>query len=298
MIIIEIKQLEYFVEIVDCGTFSHAAEKNFVTQPALSKIIKKLEAELGINLLYSQGKKTVPTEAGQILLIQAKKILHECRNTVDMIEDLKGNPTGTLHISTPGFWNRMPKIYEMIKSFIQAYPNVTLDIKQSDSTTYREKLTTGVTDIAFICGLRPDDPSLECMPLISDSYYFVMPKDLPLVQKELIEWADVATQPLALLTRTYQLYQTAMNEFHKLGITPNIRMTADSLPFILDITAENHWCTIIGETFTDKDKVQYPDMICVPLNAPNEFCMLRRRESYASQAERCFVNFVKENWQN
>ncbi len=75
----EIKQLEYFIEIVDCGTFSAAAEKIYVTQPALSRIVKKLEDELGTNLLYPQGKKTVPTDAGRILYLQAKKILHECK---------------------------------------------------------------------------------------------------------------------------------------------------------------------------------------------------------------------------
>ncbi len=184
----------------------------------------------------------------------------------------------------------------MIKSFVRVYPDVSLDVRQADSTTYKEKLTTGATDIAFVCGLRPNDPSIECMPLIQDCYYFALPKDLPLAKKELIEWVDIVDLPLALLTSTYQVYKTTISEFQKLGAAPNIRMTSDQLLLILDVIAENRWCSVLGEALTDEERLKYSDMVSVPMNSPNEFCMLRRRESYASQAERCFAEFLRANW--
>lgn len=292
----EIKQLEYFVQIVDCGTFSAAAQKSYITQSALSKIIKKLELELGTDLLYSQGKNTVPTDTGKILYLQAKKILHECSVTKNKIEELKGNPSGPLRITVSGPWNRMTRVYRMITDFIQTYPDIVLTVSRMDSNIYKEQLSTGATDIAIVCGVHPDDNQFDCFSLIKSHYYLILPKDHPLSEKELIEWEDILDLPLVLFTPTFQLYHTVAENFHRLGASPQIRMTSDQPDLLLHVAAKNHWFTIWGDPLLENDRRQY-DVTSIPMNIPNDFTLLRRKESYSSQAERVFMEFVKTNWE-
>jgi DNA-binding transcriptional LysR family regulator len=292
----EIKQLEYFVQIVDCGTFSAAAQKNFITQSALSKIIKKLEVELGTDLLYSKGKNTVPTDTGKILYRQAKKILHECESTQKQIEELKGNPTGPLRITVSGPWNRMTNVYHMITDFIQKYPEIVLTISRMDSNNYKENLAIGSTDIAIVCGSRPDATQFECLTLLQSQYYLILPKDMPLAEKSLIEWEDILDLPFVLFTPTFQLHQIVLENFHKFGREPQIHMTADQPDLLLHVAAKNHWCTIWGDPLTVSDKMQY-DMVSIPMNVSHEITLLRRKEAYSSQAERVFLEFVRENWE-
>lgn len=292
----EIKQLEYFVQIVDCGTFSAAAQKSFITQSALSKIIKKLEFELGTDLLYSQGKNTVPTDTGRILYHQAKKILHECNVTRNRIEELKGNPSGPLRITVSGPWNRMANVYTMITDFIEKYPDIVLNISKMDSNVYREQLSIGATDIAIVCGTPPDENIFDTFSLIQSCYYLILPKDHPLTEKNLIEWRDILDLPLVLFTPTFQLYHTVFENFHKLGAEPQLRMTSDQPDLLLHVAAKNHWCTIWGDPLLEEDRAHY-DMVSIPMNIRNDFSLLRRKEAYSSQAERTFMEFVKKNWE-
>ncbi|SDB28961.1 LysR family transcriptional regulator [Eubacterium oxidoreducens] len=291
----EIKQLEYFVQIVDCGTFSAAAQKNFITQSALSKIIKKLENELGTDLLYSQGKNTIPTDTGKILYLQAKKILHECSVAVNQIEAAKGNPTGSLRISVSGPWNRLTNVYHMITDFVQRYPDIVLDVERLASNIYRENLTSGNTDIAIVCGTPQAETQFERIELLKSRYYLLMPDDHPLAAKDLIFWEDILDVPLALFPENYQLHQLVLENFHKLGKKPNIRMTSDQPDLLLHVAAFNHWCTIWGDQPTIDDEEAH-GMKSVPMDVEHVFSLLRRNEAYGSQAERTFIEFVKSHW--
>ncbi len=291
----EIKQLEYFVQIVDCGTFSAAAQKNFITQSALSKIIKKLETELGCDLLYSQGKNTVPTDTGRILYGQAKKILHECNVTISQIEAAKGNPSGDLRISVSGPWNRMTSIYSMITDFVSSYPDVRLQISRQASNVYRESLTGGDTDIAIVCGNHKSESQFEKIPLIKNCYYFIFPKNMKFSASEPINWEDIVDYPLVTFTDTYHLYHTIVDNFHKLGKSPDIRMTSDQPDLLLHVASINGWCTIWGDEPTQED-LQVYNMSSYRMAESHEISLLRRNEAYSSLSEHAFVNFVKNNW--
>ena len=291
----EIKQMEYFVQIVDCGTFSAAAQKNFITQSALSKIIKKLENELGCSLLYSKGKNTIPTDTGKIFYHQAKKILHECNVTISKIESAKGNPSGELNISVSGPWNRMANIYQMISDFIKNFPDIRVNLNRLPSNIYKESLTGGDTDIAIICGTQKSDPLFEKIPLLKSNFYFIMPKGHPLEDKEVINWEDIVECPIVTFTKTFQLYHTILDNFQKLGKVPDIRMTADQPDLLLHIASSNNWCTIWGDPPTESDTENY-NMSSVKMSECHEFSLLRRNEAYSSVAEQAFVNFVREKW--
>ena len=101
-------QLEYLLAVANCGSFSLAAEHCFVTQPSLSMQVKALEEELGVVLLDRSKKPVIPTEAGEVVLEQARETIKAERSTgAEVILKLdkdheKGNKFATITLHMPG----------------------------------------------------------------------------------------------------------------------------------------------------------------------------------------------------
>ena len=87
-------QLEYLLAVANHGSFSQAAEKCFVTQPSLSMQVKNLEEELGVILLDRSKKPVIPTEAGTLVLNQAREAVMAFRRVTEAVNDLKGEVSG------------------------------------------------------------------------------------------------------------------------------------------------------------------------------------------------------------
>jgi LysR family hydrogen peroxide-inducible transcriptional activator len=170
-----ISQLEYFLAVVNHGSFSAAAEHSFVTQPSLSMQIGNLEDELGVILLNRGSRPIVPTEAGRVVLEQARKAITAFYATKDKVDHLKGDISGRLRLGViptvspdllPGF----------VSEFIQRYPNVELDIRDLFTADLIEALNRDTVDIAILSG--GIDMKIRETPLFDDKLYvYASPKN-------------------------------------------------------------------------------------------------------------------------
>lgn len=97
----DIKQLQYFIEVANFNSFSRAADHLFITQPTISKIIKNLEKELGVSLFDRFRKKLILTDAGHTLLEQAKLIDKAFNNLEIELDNLLGLKKGHIRIGLP-----------------------------------------------------------------------------------------------------------------------------------------------------------------------------------------------------
>ena len=92
-------QLQYLIEVANCGSFSAASEHCFVTQPSLSMQVKALEEELGVILLDRSKKPVIPTEAGALVIAQAQETLKAYNTIRESVAELKGETAGKLRLS-------------------------------------------------------------------------------------------------------------------------------------------------------------------------------------------------------
>lgn len=128
-------QLEYLLAVANHGSFSQAAEKCFVTQPSLSMQVKNLEEELGVILLDRSKKPVIPTEAGTLVLNQAREAVMAFRRVTEAVNDLKGEVSGLLRLGV------IPTIapyllHRFVPEFTRKYPKVELQI---DPKVWRER---------------------------------------------------------------------------------------------------------------------------------------------------------------
>ena len=145
----EPQQLQAFVSIAEAGSFSVAAESLSLTQPAISKRIASLEAQLHSQLFDRIGRKVSLTEAGRALLPRARKILFEISDTEKAISNLSGTVAGKLTMGTSHHigLHRLPPI---LRDYSQQYPEVQLDMKFIDSEQAFEAVLHGEMELGVV----------------------------------------------------------------------------------------------------------------------------------------------------
>ena len=151
----DVRQLKYFLAVVDHGGFTRAAEQLIIAQPSLSQTIKGLERELGVSLFHRIGRRVVLSEAGQELVGPARVVVRDVEAARATIDDLRGVRSGRLDViamPSPG----IEPLTSMITAYAQTHPAVTLNVAAAftaDEVT--EAVRTGTAEIGILGTDRP-----------------------------------------------------------------------------------------------------------------------------------------------
>ena len=167
-----LKQLEVFIAVAECGSFSRAAELCFLTQSTVSQHISALEKEFGLKLLDRTGKGALMTEAGKLLHLHACRLAGEARSIPAVLNRFKGLEEVVLRIGG----SNIPSSYllpDCIPPFQRSHPGVTITILQGDSRETLERLKREDVELAVI-GTRFDDDEVTCSVLTLDSLALVV----------------------------------------------------------------------------------------------------------------------------
>ena len=151
----DLHALTAFLEVAKQRSFSKAAKALFVTQPAISKRIGRLETELNVRLFDRIGKSVSLTEAGNVLLKPAHTILAERKNIMSLMSSLSDTVGGTLVMATSHHIG-LHRLSPTLRTFKEAYPEVNLDIRFMDSEKACSLVEKGELELAVVT--LPEDP--------------------------------------------------------------------------------------------------------------------------------------------
>ena len=195
----DLKQLRYFVAVAEELHFGRAAERLFISQPALSFDIKKLESQLGIQLLIRTNKSVSLTNAGQVLLNEARNLLLQAEQARCLTLKSAQGFVGRLRV---GFVNSMlyrgvPKAVSM---FRQAHPEMEVMLMEMNSSEQIMALQRGQVDIGFVhWAMFPDDVTSE--RVLAEPFLCCLPQGHPLAQEACIDLADLRHDGFILFPR-------------------------------------------------------------------------------------------------
>lgn len=172
----DFRQLQTFVEVVNSGSFSKAAEKLFITQPTVSNHIQLLEKQVDADLINRNGRSFELTDAGEILYKHALKIMELYERAEFEIESFNKGVSGILRI----YASSIPRDYilpEKIKEFIMKYPDVEFHLQGGDSKTVCNSILDGDSDFGII-GTKYNHKSLSYIKILEDEMVLIAPNDL------------------------------------------------------------------------------------------------------------------------
>jgi DNA-binding transcriptional LysR family regulator len=209
----DIKQLTYFITIVEEGNITRAANKLHMAQPPLSTQLKLLEDELGIKLIERGARKINLTDAGKILYKRAKYILEITNSTTKEIEEFRTLRLGTISSSVTAL------LSSRVIEFNKKYPNIKFEIHEGNTYEVIEMINAGIIEVGIV--RTPfNSQNLECLFLENEPMVAVMSYDYNFESKtDEILLEDLKDMPLIIYRRFEKILFT---EFLELGMEPNI----------------------------------------------------------------------------
>jgi DNA-binding transcriptional LysR family regulator len=185
--------LRLFHHVAELGSITKAAEKLRISQPAVTSQIKKLERELGLQLLSHRGRGILLTEAGTRLSIESGRLFALERNIEQTIDDYTQGKAGRLLVVA----TYLPANFLLpapIASYKKEYPNVDIRFTTASSANSIDLLLRYEADIAFIGGTQQVHPLLESTQWQEDELWFVVHRDHRLASQE-TSLAEVVSEP-------------------------------------------------------------------------------------------------------
>lgn len=230
----ELTNLRAFMAIAEYGSFSSAAEKLYLTQPAISKRIAQLENELGVKLFDRIGRGIQMTLAGETLHQRSKLILQEVADTQRAIASLTETVSGRLLMGTSHHiaLHRLP-IY--LKQYKERYPQVTLELKFTDSESGCRSVENGELEFAVVTLPTHSKPPLKSVTLWKDDLLIVVAVDHPLSKKKQLEVAELLAYDAIMPEQSTFTWEIVHKEFEtehkrvKVGLTSNYLETIKML---------------------------------------------------------------------
>jgi len=188
----ELTQLEFFLMVVEQGSFSKAAVRVYRTQPAVSIAIRRLEEEIGAPLFDRSQKTPTLTDAGELVYDYARRILALRDQAQDVVSELRSLERGRVRIGA----NESTSLYilpHLILEYREQHPNVKVEIfRQVSERLPREVLDRSV-DFALLA-FEPVDSDLESFPILQDELVLIMSPDDPLAKRESLRIEELGKQ--------------------------------------------------------------------------------------------------------
>jgi LysR family nitrogen assimilation transcriptional regulator len=238
----DLKQLEYFVSVVDLGGFSRAARALGIAQPAISRQVRSLEVELRQSLLQRNGRGAVPTEAGKRLLEHARGILQQVERARRDVDETKGAALGKVVIGLPPTVARQFAV-PIVREFRQRYPGASLSIVEGFSSTIVEWLALGRVDVGLAYNPAPA-AAINVRVLLEEPLCLIGPRaDARLPRR--LRLADLPRFALILPSQPNAIRRLVETRLASLGLRPQVAMEIDAVPAMLELVAEGHGFAVL-----------------------------------------------------
>lgn len=253
----DIQNLRAFIAVAEAGSFSLAAEKLHLTQPAVSKRIAQLEEQLGAALFDRIGRNTSITEAGAALLPHARSVLAELQAAEQSVRDLAGEVAGRLSLATSHHigLHRLPPV---LSSFSAAYPGVQIDIDFMDSEQAYDLILHGEIELAVVT-LSPEQvPKLVTQPVWHDPLDFMAQREHPLAGAESLSLECLSEHPAILPGLNTYTGQIVKRLFDQRGLPLNVSLATNYLETIRMMASVGLGWTVLPRSMRDATLVSLP----------------------------------------
>src|SRR5262245_47445512 len=190
----ELRHLRYFVAVASELHFARAAQRLFISQPALSQQIRGLEGELGLKLLERNRRGVRLTPEGTAFLAEARAVVQQADRAAEVARSLAGGATGQLRLGhLRAMLSGPPE--RVVREYERRYPGVELIADSGTTASNVERVRNGTLDVAFV--MAPvDGTELNCVEIATEPIVVALPSGHPLTRRRRIRREELAGVPL------------------------------------------------------------------------------------------------------
>ena len=279
----EIRQLEYFLMVSRVNSFTRAAERLYVSQPAVTNAVRSLEDELGIQLFDRSQKQALLTTEGKIFFAHVEQIMNGISNTLEEINSLKNLGTGIVNIGLTALGG-IPSCVFLLKEFVEGYPNIKISVREDETEKLQKLLVEDKLDFAFVFSGKEKSTL---------AYLELPPQELALCCNRRHRFRRQNVLPLEELgNESLILPKTARDFFVDSNILRNVVAEISHVQTIKSLVSAGLGVSILPEEIFEQDD----NLIAVALEPPIYLqpviaCKKNRKQSHAAEA---FLDSVRK----
>ena len=288
----EIRQIQYFLSIVETGSFSAAADEHYISQSSLSKIIIGLEKELEVTLFDRSKRKVFLTEAGEAFLEHARKIDIAYKA---MVVDLNGYKSDTDSFSIAA----IPVLTQYgittyIAQFQDLHPDIHLSLEEIHGLNIFPALEERRFDLAFTRQNFLDPEKFTNLKIRKDKLLVVVSKKNRHATRSSISIKELSDDNFIVFDRVTDLHQLIMDECKKVGFEPRIFYSSHRKVSVFGLVGANIGLALMPSQIYEYHK--HPDVIAVPLveDIKCDIVLAYLKNKKLPGSARIFIDFLEK----
>ena len=287
----ELRQLECFCAVSSLENFTKAAQLLHISQPSVTKTVQSLESELNLELFDRRQKHVCLTEAGQVFLIHAKKIMQDVQAAQAGMERFRVPKGGAIKLGVPP----MIEAYlfpNFFVKFMAANPKIFLELQEfGDSVSIREKLDCGDLDFGIIF-LNPEENLENSITLLEDEFYLCLPTKHKLAGKEKISFNELREEKFILQPSGTVQNSVTLQLATAAGFSPKVLLTTSQFKTIKELVASGAAVALLPKFAMEKSA----EFKAVPINPPIKFTVALSGSRFKELSPLClhFFKFIEK----
>lgn len=246
----DLRHLRYFQAVAEELSFSKAARRLHIAQPALSRAVKELEERLGVELLARTRQSVALTQAGAVLLAETALLLQRFNETALRVKRTAAGEEGELRLGyigppTQAFLGRIMKEYR------RRYPRVSVVLEERTPERVWEMVAKGRLAVGLTRPVLPHHAvGLRTEVLRRERLYAALPAGHELAKKPVLPWKDLADRPLIILSRRegISLHDTVLAACHQAGFAPSLAHTPSLISTVLTYVEAEAGIGVVSES--------------------------------------------------
>jgi DNA-binding transcriptional LysR family regulator len=289
-----LNQLRVFYEAARTGSFTSAAKKLCITQPAVTAQIKTFEDQCDLKLFKKKGRSLYLSEEGSALFEYAKRIFEYEKEVEDAIEEMRKLKRGTLRLGTSKAYARyfMPFL---ISSFHEAFPHIKVHLDEGSSMDILRSLLELKNEVAVIARVE-EDPSVTFLPFKRDELVLILSTTHSLSKKKSVSVEELVPEPMIMKEMGSGTRKQINDLFSRKGLTPNVLMETSNTEFIKQLVQRGEGISFLVEEAVAAE-IKEKKLTAVPLTGEAPFLdvsIAYLKDQHLSHPARAFVEMLKK----
>lgn len=286
----ELLQLKYFEVVARHEHITRAAEELHISQPSLSKVISRLEKELGAMLFDRLGRNIRLNSFGKAFLKRIERVFLELEDAKRELADMSGLEQGKISLA----WTSVSLLPRVLEGFLKKYPHVSFRQAVDSTLEIKHQLESGLIDLC-ISSPPIEGPGITCKPLFTEELFMAVPKNHRLANRESIDLIEVAKEHFVSTKQGYGYRDITDELCRQAGFTPNIVFEGDVTFSIINLINAGLGVAFLPAPTMRDFNVELPKLLHI--NKPvcqRTICLSYLEGHYLSKAAQQFCQYVTD----
>ena len=290
----EVRDLQVFISVAKHLNYTRAGEEVYLSQPSVSVRIKQLEGELGVKLFEQLGKKVALTEAGQLLVPYANRVMRAVEDARHAIEELQGLERGSLRIgasTTPGMYI----IPRTIARFKELHPQIDVHLGIRDTREIEDGVIRNEFDFGFVGGHLAGD-EVDVLTWLTDELVLIVPPTHRLASKKIVKRDDLEKETFIGRESGSATRATVADRLKEWQIQLETVMEMENPESVKKAVQSGLGIAFISKFAVETElKAKALAVVRIPkLEISRELKIVYRRDKHLSRAARAFIEIANE----